>query len=334
MTYTKDNETTIAGLAVVLKLLKHFAQPVALKDWLSGSEVSPVWVPLAQHNGVVKVMSLAEPQGYSSLLQSICQQLSGSTVVEWQSKSYELTGVEVHTHDLYRLQIPLSPTETLPSSMGRSIHAQFFQWLANADPSLAEDLHQQSQLPVTLSLSSGSRPKICISLLQSHLLTPLLMGISKDLNREIQLAGITCSVRHSIEIIEASRFEEIAHVVPQEVIELRFLTPTSFKQEQHVQPFLLPELVFSNLHRRWNAFAPEHLQLSKVNWQGLVAMYELRTKTFRMKAAAEIGSVGWVRYRFPDPEQARIATILAHFARFAGVGRKTAMGMGQAQLKR
>ncbi len=43
-------------------------------------------------------------------------------------------------------------------------------------------------------------------------------------------------------------------------------------------------------------------------------------------------SIGWVRYRFPDPEQARIATILSHFAFFSGVGRKTALGMGQAMV--
>ena len=51
-----------------------------------------------------------------------------------------------------------------------------------------------------------------------------------------------------------------------------------------------------------------------------------------MEAGAEIGTVGWVKYRFPDPEQARIATILANFAVFSGVGRKTAMGMGQVRI--
>jgi CRISPR-associated endoribonuclease Cas6 len=51
-----------------------------------------------------------------------------------------------------------------------------------------------------------------------------------------------------------------------------------------------------------------------------------------MKGGAEIGTKGWVRYEFTDSEQAKIATTLAHFAGFAGVGRKTAMGMGQTRL--
>lgn len=51
-----------------------------------------------------------------------------------------------------------------------------------------------------------------------------------------------------------------------------------------------------------------------------------------MEGGAEIGTQGWVKYRFNEPEQAQIATSLAHFAVFAGIGRKTAMGMGQACL--
>jgi len=253
-------------------------------------------------------------------------------MVEWQGKPYELNGIEVDTHDLHVLQIPLFPAEPLPPSMGRAIHAQFFQWLAIAAPTLTEQLHQQNQLPFTLSLSSGSHPKLQISLLQKEILAPLLLGLSKDLGAEIQLAKIACHIGHSINIVQTNQFKQLAQTAPQEVIELRFLSPTSFKQGQDVQPFPLPEMVFSSLHRRWNTFAPNKLQLPKVDWQSLVAMYELKTKTFRMEGGAEIGAVGWVRYRFPDPEQARIATILAHFAFFSGVGRKTAMGMGQTRL--
>ena len=115
---------------------------------------------------------------------------------------------------------------------------------------------------------------------------------------------------------------------------LKFLSPTSFKLNagQGIQPFPLPESVFGSLHRRWNAFAPEELQFSKMQWTGLVSDYELKTQKIRMENSVEIGAVGCVQYRFPNPEQARIATILAHFAFFAGVGRKTAMGMGQVVL--
>jgi CRISPR-associated endoribonuclease Cas6 len=333
MTYTKDNEPGIAGLAVVLKSLKHSTESILLTDWLSESANSPVWVPLAPQNNVTKVMPVVESQSYSMLVQSICQQMSWNTSLEWQGKPYELTGIEVDTHDLHVLQIPLFPVKSLPPSMGRAIHAQFFQWLATADPILAKQLHQQHQLPFTLFLSPGSRPKLRISLLQKQLLTPLLLGLDTTLGMDIQLAGISCQVGHSIDIVQTNYFQQLAQTPPQEVIELEFRSPTSFKQGRSIQPFPLPELVFASLLRRWNLFAPEVFRFPAVTWQGLVSAFNLKTHALRMEGGAEIGSVGWVRYRFPDPEQAKIATTLAHFACFAGVGRKTAMGMGQVQTE-
>jgi CRISPR-associated endoribonuclease Cas6 len=324
----------MTGLAIVLKPLRSKTlQAVGLADWLSKFELVQAWVPLVQQNGITKVMLVAAAQDYSTLMQTICQQMSWNTAISWQGHFYEFTGIEVDNHDLHVLQIPLTPAEPLPPSVGRAIHAQFFQWLAIADPTLADHLHQQSQLPFTLSLSPSSHPKLRISLLQKELLAPLLLGLSQSLGQEILLANIACRLGQAINILQANHFNQLAQIPPQEVIELAFLSSTSFKEEQHIQPFPLPEMVFGSLHRRWNTFAAEELWLPKLSWQGLVAMYELKTKTFRMEGGAEIGSVGWVRYRFPDPEQARIATILAHFASFAGVGRKTAMGMGQVRLK-
>lgn len=334
MTYINDEQPSIAGLAIVLKSLNcSTLQVIPLTDWLSKIELLQAWVPLAPQNGVTKVMLVAKPQNYPTLMHVMCQQMGWNTAIKWQGRFYELTGIEVDNHDLHVLQIPLTPAEPLPPSMGRAVHTQFFQWLAIADPALADCLHHQNQLPFTLSVSPGSQPKLRISLLQKELLAPLLLGLSHKLGQEILLAGIACRLGQAINIVQVKHFEQLAQTISREVIELEFFSPTSFKQEQQIQPFPLPEMVFKSLHRRWNEFAPKYLQFPKVEWQSLVAMYELKTKTFRMEGGAEIGAVGWVRYRFPDPEQARIAMILAHFAFFAGVGRKTAMGMGQVQLK-
>ncbi|WP_313656635.1 CRISPR system precrRNA processing endoribonuclease RAMP protein Cas6 [Planktothrix agardhii] len=45
-----------------------------------------------------------------------------------------------------------------------------------------------------------------------------------------------------------------------------------------------------------------------------------------------MGAKGWIKYRFPDPQEAKIANILAHFAFFSAIGRKTALGMGQTRI--
>lgn len=68
-----------------------------------------------------------------------------------------------------------------------------------------------------------------------------------------------------------------------------------------------------------------------VSWQIPVAAFELKTYSVQLKKS-EIGSEGWVTYLFPDQEQAKIASVLSQFAFFAGVGRKTSMGMGQVSV--
>lgn len=335
MTYMKDTEVGMSGLSVVLRPADPSVAPTPLAYWLSEVEHPPIWVPLLQSAGVTKVMPvLSKPQLYPALMQSICKQIAQNTAVEWQGKPYDLTGVEVDPHALHVIQIPISTAEPLPPTMGRAIHAQCFRWLASADAAVAEQLHQQDNLPITLALkSSASRHvHLRIALLKRELLAPLLWGLSEDLGGEISLAGIACRMGKWVEILQASSFEKLTQVSPKKVVELQFLSPTSFKQGKDIQPFPLPELVFSSLLRRWNTFAPEHLHFSAIEWKGLSSAYELKTYALKMEAGAEIGAQGWVRYRFSDAEQARVATILAHFALFAGVGRKTAMGMGQARL--
>jgi CRISPR-associated endoribonuclease Cas6 len=334
MTYTKDSELGIAGLSVVLQSTAG-VKSTPLADWLPELEHTPTWIPLSRREGVTKVMAaLSQPGFYPGLMQTICQQISQSTAVEWQGRIYNLTGVEVDSSTLHVMQIPLSAAEPLPPTLGRAIHAQCFHWLAAADPAVAERLHKQDNFPITLAIKPGlSRQQmhLRIGLLQKELLAPLLWGLSQDIGGEITLTGIPCRLGKWVEILQASSFEALSQVPTQKVIDLQFLSPTSFKQVQGIQPFPLPELVFGNLLRRWNTFAPVELQFPVVEWKGLTSAYELKTYALKMKGGAEIGTQGWVRYEFPT-EQAAIATVLAHFAYFAGVGRKTAMGMGQTKL--
>lgn len=335
MTSTNGNDLKIAGLSVVLQPTARM-NTTPLKDWLSELKSPPVWIPLSRQNGVNKVMAvLANPENYAAIMQHIFQQISYRTAVEWQGKPYELTGVEVDNNELHVLEIPLFASETLPPTLGRAIHAQCFHWLANADPALAERLHETDSFPITLAIKPGQSKTqlyLRIGLLQREVLAPLLWGMSQDIGGEVTLTGIPCHLGKWIEIRSSSSFEALSQVPAQNVIELEFLSPTSFKQTQIIQPFPLPELVFSSLLRRWNAFAPAEFQLPLIEWRGLTSAYELKTWAMKMKGGAEIGAKGWVRYEFSDSEQAKIATSLAHFAGFAGVGRKTAMGMGQTRL--
>lgn len=272
---------------------------------------------------------------YPALIESIWQSLTLKEAVEWRGKSYELTGIEVNKESLHVLQIALSFTAPQPQDLGGAIRALVFNWLATADAGLASRLQRDNCPPFTVAVQSNASDGLLlrITLLQRELLAPLLWGLRDDLGTEILLADIPCRLGKWVDIAHKCSFESLCQVPSQEVIALEFFSPTSFKQNQLIQPFPLPELVFGNLLRRWNTFAPVELQFPKLEWQGLTCAYELKTQVLHLKGGAEIGTTGWVRYEFPNPEQAAFATTLAHFAGFAGVGRKTAMGMGQVRIR-
>jgi CRISPR-associated endoribonuclease Cas6 len=240
---------------------------------------------------------------------------------------------------------------TLPSSCGRAIHAQVLDWIQLANPEMADAIHNSQDSPLSLSGLMGRRRKagvragdefyFRVGLLNGSLIHPLLSSLEQRGDEPFSLAKFPFIFRHINMLpgtdpwVGSSDYALLANnPTLLNEITLRFQSPTSFKLNtgQGIQPFPLPESIFGNLQRRWNAFAPDDLKFPKVQWQGLVSGYDLKTQTIRMEKTLEIGSVGWARYRFPDPKQARIATILAHFAFFAGVGRKTAMGMGQVTL--
>ena len=256
-------ETKFAGLSVVLHATETSSTPIPLTEWLAdssfGTDTTPIWIPLRKADGVVKVMPvLPEPQLYPSLMQAICQQIGQNSLIEWQQKAYEIAGVEVDSHSLHTIQITISAVKPLPPTLGRAIHALCFRWFANTSPELAESLHQQESLPMALGLEYCSPKKMLlkISLLQKELLAPLLWGMNADLGNEVILAGIPCQLGSWIDITQASSFEKMVQLPTQNLINLQFLSPTSFKQGKNIQPFPLPDLVFNGLLRRWNLFAP------------------------------------------------------------------------------
>lgn len=253
--------------------------------------------------------------------------------------------------NLYAIVVQLGAADRgyLPPTLGRAIHAQVLKWLQMGDPASSNFVHESQESPISLSGLIGNRRQsgvraaddfyFRISLLNGSLIDPLLSGIEQWGNQPITLAKFSFAIKGFYSLpgthpwVGSADYEMLAKSPKSsDDITLEFLSPTSFKQGQYIQPFPLPELVFFSLQRRWNVFAPEALKFDVIPWQGLVSAYNLETHALKMEGGAEIGAKGWVRYRFRDAEQARIANILAHFAFFAGVGRKTSMGMGQTKF--
>ncbi len=129
---------------------------------------------------------------------------------------------------------------------------------------------------------------------------------------------------------------------------LEFDSPTAFGGVDRPwgrETTLLPEplRVFGGLVRRWQRFAPAGVT-DAIEPEGLapyleervrVEEYALHTQRLHLRQAPLVGFVGRCTYRLPPDDAGdrlrRQVQVLAGYAFYAGVGHKTAQGLGRAR---
>lgn len=116
-------------------------------------------------------------------------------------------------------------------------------------------------------------------------------------------------------------------------------TVTSFKQNGRY--VIMPDmnLVYGSLIRRWNAFS------SKVRWEDpalstqltnhcRLLQYQLESRTYPLEGTHIYGYQGKQRYGFFGFDMLkRVQGMLTEFAKFSGIGVKTALGMGAVETQ-
>jgi len=251
------------------------------------------------------------------------------------------------------IELGAASEKPIPTRLNQAIYAQFIEWLSIGNSYLAESVSNSQESSFSLSGLIGYRRKdgtrlgdrflIRISLLNSNLIQPLLQGIEMYQTPSIYLENFPFIIRgiytvpNSHNLVNISNYVSLASVANfNSEIVLNFISPTSLQHHRNIQPFPLPDLVFNTLLHRWNYFAPPELHFSSIQWQSVALAFDLKTQFLKINSSIEtrreIGCVGWVKYFFPDLQQARIANILAKFALFSGIGRKTTMGMGEVRI--
>lgn len=120
--------------------------------------------------------------------------------------------------------------------------------------------------------------------------------------------------------------------------QLRIWTPASFKSGGRYVIFPEARLILQNLVLRWNAIAPQCAisdedALRMLEEKISIRDYRLQTSRFLLKEQRIPGFSGqiWLQNRLPAPLM-EIWKLLLLFADFAGIGIKTALGMGGATL--
>ncbi len=266
--------------------------------------------------------------------------------------------------------LPRSPIPQAHLS-GRHLHALFLDLVQSIDPELAIALHhQESQKAFTLSplqvmedkrqtpntkrqaelqwqhnhsIPSGTPCWWRISLLDDALFGKLMhLWLSLSSSQEWRLGAADLQVVSVLGTPQANQpwanfatYAQLFEQASQEERQMRFqfCTPTTFRQTKYDCALPTKEFVFQSLLRKWNQYS-SMIFAEKILEPIYPSFFDIHTEIAIDSRSKLIGCVGNVTFQILGDVDVNIIkqiNTLANFALFAGVGRKTPMGMGMVR---
>ena len=250
----------------------------------------------------------------------------------------------------------------VPALLGRAAHAAVLRLIADVDPSLAAQIHDDDgPKPLTVSHVLGLDARNHAALVRPdgryHLRVTLLTPALETLATAWQPATLPLldldGVMWCVEQMTAdpgghpwagsATYETLAHaVLTRSVAPTRwtfeFVAPVTFRQRGLTQPLPTPALIFGSLLDKWNAFAPlafpEEVRRFATECIA-VSRFDLRSRAEPTKGGVpQIGAVGRMTCTAVNRDRYWCACIdaLARFAFYSGIGAGTTRGYGQARL--
>ena len=119
----------------------------------------------------------------------------------------------------------------------------------------------------------------------------------------------------------------------EKTINFVFATPTAFRQGSYDTGLPTRELVFRSLLKRWNKYSQIEFDSEFIE-SIYPSFFNIKTEIASDSRSKFIGCVGEISYRIMgelEAETIKKINALADFALYAGVGRKTPMGMGMVR---
>ena len=270
----------------------------------------------------------------------------------------------------YSLVLNLIPTSPIyPQYLtGRHFHALFLTLVSAVDKDLGDALHESSSdkaftlSPLQVTNSQKNRDYVhslqwqqsraipagtaCwwrISLLDDrlfHRLTQLWLSLNLEKSwhlgsADLRITQILMNPNPAQPWANVQSYQQLYEEASDKVrkISLSFCTPTNFRQGKYDTALPIAETVFHSLLSRWNKYSQIPFDRDGLP-EIFPSFFDINTEIVQDSRSKFIGCVGEVSYRMmgnPEPLMVKKINALADFALYAGVGRKTTMGMGMVR---
>ncbi|MBW4566390.1 MAG: CRISPR-associated endoribonuclease Cas6 [Mojavia pulchra JT2-VF2] len=260
--------------------------------------------------------------------------------------------------ELVGLVFDLEPTATasLYSQYTIALHAWFLEQVRQVDPDLSAYLHDgQSEKPFNISalegqlLPSGKQLKLVANQIYRWHINALSQRVASFLKQwltnlptVIDLRGASLQIKQvSIAHPPTTYAQLLRSLTQQSVVDLSFVSPTSFRRKGHHFPLPVPENLFHSYLRRWNDFSQQPVEQEIfLEWidESLI-IHQHRLESMKV-AAGKQGSVtgftgaislGLSRTALANTEFTQLFYALVRLAPYCGTGHKTTFGLGQTR---
>lgn len=226
----------------------------------------------------------------------------------------------------------------------KGLHGLLFKALKTADPEETDWLHDHPA-PKPFSLAplyaeGGVLAGLRLGTVSPRAAQLLLRGWEwHRARRSVHLIGRQPFVVAEVQCAAGPGWAELVEARPARVVELEFLSPTTFRQGPGHLPLPVPYNVFYWPWRVWQTYAPPAaLPEDWLEWSRrelFVTDVDIRTVPIYITPEDTLsGFVGRARFETNKGtrEQLSLLHALARLAAYTGVGRKTTMGMGAVAL--
>lgn len=267
----------------------------------------------------------------------------------------------------HSLVLNLLPTSPIPPGYltGKHLHALFLTVVSSVDQSLGDRLHEQkTEKAFTLSPLQVSNSPRCdralqwehkqsipagtgcwwrVSLLDDALfgdLTSLWLNLNPDHPwhlgpANLQITSILGTARSPQPWANFSSYGQLYEQASESQRQLAFqvCTPATFRQGKYDSALPTRECVFHSLLNRWNRYSGMTFPETLIE-PLFPSFFDIRTELVSHPEGKWAGCVGAISYRIlgdADSTVIKQLNALADFALYAGIGRKTPMGMGMVR---